>query len=120
MGSVASSVFTSHLHAATAHLAGGYSHAASSLGAALAAARHTPGPAGQALAHAAQHAFITGSDTAVLAAIGAALLGALAAIAFLPARAARTASPSVTTAPSAMTAEPAPAGRLPVTAGRPA
>ena len=69
IGSVASSLFASHLHAATAHLAGGYSHAASSLGAALAAARHTPGPAGQALAHAAQHAFITGSDTAVLAAI---------------------------------------------------
>jgi EmrB/QacA subfamily drug resistance transporter len=81
MGSVASSVFASHLHA-------GVAHATSSLAGVLAAAQHTHGPAGQALAHAAQHAFVTGSDTAVLAAIGAALLGALAAIAFLPARAA--------------------------------
>ena len=125
MGSVASSVFSSHLHASLAHLPAGYAHAASSLGAALTAARQAHNAGGQILAHAAQHAFITGSDTAVLAAIAAALLGALAAAVFLPARAAQTATHTVTApatqpAPATMIAQPAPAGRIPVTAGRPA
>jgi EmrB/QacA subfamily drug resistance transporter len=116
MGSVASSVFASHLHTGAAHAAG-------SLSAALAAARHIHGPAGQALAHAAQQAFVTGSDTAVLAAIGAALLGALAALVFLPARAAHTATPD-TVAPAAQAgqadeARPAPASRTLVSTGCP-
>jgi EmrB/QacA subfamily drug resistance transporter len=121
MGSVASSVFASHLHTGAAHLAGGYAHATGSLSAALAAAQHTHGAAGQALAHAAQQAFVTGSDTAVLAAIGAALLGALAAIAFLPARAAaHTASPvTAVAAPRAGQHEQAaPAGAQPASAVR--
>ncbi len=128
MGSVASSVFSSHLHASLAHLPAGYARATGSLGAALTAARRSHNTGGQILAHAAQHAFITGSDTAVLAAIAAALLGSLAAVIFLPARAGQTATRAVTApatqpAPAAaavQTAQPAPAGRVPVTAGRPA
>ena len=145
MGSVASSVFASHLHTATAHLAGGSAHVTGSLSAVLAAARHAHGPAGQALAHAAQQAFVTGSDVAVLAAIVAALLGAVAAIAFLPARAAAQtvitapapragqhetagqAAPEATTTPApragqdtaaAAGARPIPAARVPVGTGR--
>ena len=122
MGSVASSTFSSHLHASLAHLPAGYAHATGSLSAALTTARQAPNAGGQILAHAAQHAFITGSDTAVLAAIAAALLGSLAAAVFLPARAAKTAARTVT-APATqpeMIAQPAPASRIPVTAGRPA
>ena len=83
IGSVASSLFSSHLHASLAHLPAGYAHATGSLSAALTAARQAQNAGGQILAHAAQHAFITGSDTAVLAAIAAALLGSLAAAVFL-------------------------------------
>ncbi len=125
MGSVASSAFSSHLHASLAHLPAGYAHATGSLSAALTAARQAHNAGGQILAHAAQHAFITGSDTAVLAAIAAALLGSLAAAVFLPARAEQSATHTVTApatqpAPATMIAQPAPAGRIPVTAGRPA
>ena len=41
-----------------------------------------------ALVHGARHAFMTGADYAVLIAAGAALVGALVAIRYLPARAA--------------------------------
>ncbi len=125
MGSVASSVFSSHLHASLAHLPTSFADATGSLGAALTAARQAHSASGQILAHAAQHAFITGSDTAVLAAVAAALLGALAAAAFLPARAGQTATHTITTAPAApatrpapatMTAQPAPAASVPATA----
>jgi hypothetical protein len=55
-------------------------------------------------------------DTAVLAAITAALLGSLAAAVFLPARAGQTAAHTVTApatqpAPATMIAQPAPAGK---------
>ena len=136
MGSVASSVFSSHLHASLAHLPAGYAHAASSLAAALTATRPAHNASGQLLAQAAQHAFITGSDTAVLAAAAAALLGALVAAVFLPARAGQTATRTIA-APATQatqprlattTPQPAPAGRVPpataapvpATAGRPA
>jgi hypothetical protein len=83
-------------------------------------ARQAHNADGQILAHTAQHAFITGSDTAVLAAIAAALLGSLAAAVFLPARAGQTATHTVTApatqpAPATMIAQPAPASRIPVT-----
>jgi hypothetical protein len=124
MGSVASSVFSSHLHASLAHLPAGYAHAASSLGAALTVARQAHNASGQLLAHAAQHAFITGSDTAVLAAAATALLGALVAAVFLPARAGQTATRTITAPatqatqprPATTTPQPAPAGRVPATA----
>ncbi len=61
----------------------------------------------------------------MLTAIAAALLGSLAAAVFLPARAAQTAThtataPATQPAPATTTAQPAPAGRIPVTTGRPA
>jgi EmrB/QacA subfamily drug resistance transporter len=93
MGSAASSVFASHLHTSLSHLPARYAHATGSLADALTAAGHAHGPAGQALASAAQHAFITGSSTAMLAAIAAALLGSVAAVIFLPARTAHTPAP---------------------------
>jgi len=57
----------------------------------------------------------------VLAAIAAALLGSLAAAVFLPARAGQAAAHTVTApatqpAPATMIAQPAPAGRIPLTA----
>jgi hypothetical protein len=48
--------------------------------------RHVPGSVGHALVDAARQAFISGADRALLVAVGAALLGALAAARFLPAR----------------------------------
>ena len=138
MGSAASSVFTSHLHTSLSHLPARYAHATGSLANALTAASHTRGPAGQVLAHAAQHAFITGTDTAMLAAIAAALLGSLAAVIFLPARAGQAtthtgpapaqptpataaahAAQPATAAQAIPAVQPAPASRIPVTAGRP-
>jgi EmrB/QacA subfamily drug resistance transporter len=123
MGSAASSVFTGHLHASLAHLPARYAHATSSLANVLTAARQAHGPAGQSLAHAAQHAFVTGSNTAMLAAIAAALLGSLAAIVFLPARAGQTVThtigaPATGSAPATAAVRPAPVDRIPVAAGR--
>ncbi|HLX52189.1 MAG TPA: MFS transporter [Streptosporangiaceae bacterium] len=122
MGSAASSVFASHLHASLAHLPARYAHAATSLANVLTAARQAHGPAGQALAHAAQHAFVTGSNTALLAAIAAALLGSLAAVIFLPARAGQSVTHTITTPATrpAPATQPAPGPRELATTGRPA
>jgi hypothetical protein len=88
MGSVASSIFASHIRPALAHVPVAVAtQAKSSVGAAVTIGQHAPGLAGGALVEAARHAFITGSDQAMIAATAAALLGSIVAARFLPARA---------------------------------
>jgi EmrB/QacA subfamily drug resistance transporter len=92
MGSVAASIFASHIRPALAHLpAGVAARAKSSVGAAVTIGQHAPGSVGGALVEAARHAFIIGSDQAMIAATVAALLGSVVAARFLPARAAEDA-----------------------------
>jgi EmrB/QacA subfamily drug resistance transporter len=89
MGSIATSLFVQRLHSSLAHVPAVLAAPArSSVGAAVTIGQQTPGPVGSALEHGARQAFMTGADYAVLIAAGAALLGALVAIRFLPARAA--------------------------------
>jgi EmrB/QacA subfamily drug resistance transporter len=89
IGSVASSLFASHLHPALVHLPAPYAaEAKTSVGAAVTIGQHLPGPAGRLLVDSARSAFISGADHAVIVAVAAALLGAVAAALFLPARAA--------------------------------
>jgi EmrB/QacA subfamily drug resistance transporter len=88
MGSVAASFFASHVRPALAHLPVQLAaQAQSSVGAAVTVGQHAPGSAGQNLVDAARQAFITGSDRAMIVAVAAAVLGALVAARFLPARA---------------------------------
>jgi hypothetical protein len=88
IGSVASSLFASHLHSFLTHVpAHSAAEAKASVGAAVTIGSHTPGPAGQALVSAARQAFVSGTDRAVLVAAAASLVGSLVAIRFLPARA---------------------------------
>jgi EmrB/QacA subfamily drug resistance transporter len=87
IGSVASSLFLSRLRPFLAHVPAPYaSQAKASVGAAVTIGRHVPGSVGHALVDAARQAFISGADRALLVAVGAALVGALAAAWFLPAR----------------------------------
>jgi EmrB/QacA subfamily drug resistance transporter len=89
MGSVAASVFASHIHPALTHLpATVAAQAKASVGAAVTVGQHVPGSTGHNLVDAARQAFITGADHAMLIAVAAALLGSLVAARFLPARAA--------------------------------
>jgi EmrB/QacA subfamily drug resistance transporter len=88
MGSVASSVFVSRMRPALVDVPGNVAaQAKSSLGAAIAVGHHAPATVGAGLISAARHAFITGSDQAMIIAMAAALLGSLVAVRFLPARA---------------------------------
>ena len=87
-GSVASSVFASHLRPALVHLPAQYAtQAKASVGAAVTIAKHIPGSAGQVLVDASRQAFVAGADRAVLVTVVAAILGSLVAARYLPARA---------------------------------
>ncbi len=89
MGSVAATVFASHLRPALARVPAPYAaQAKTSVGAAVTVGQHAPGSVGTALVDAARQAFGTGSDHAMIVAVIAAVLGALVAARFLPARAA--------------------------------
>jgi EmrB/QacA subfamily drug resistance transporter len=88
MGSVASSIFATQIRSSLVHLpASVAAQAKSSVGAAVTAGQHAPGPLGHNLIDAARQAFVSGSDHAMIVAMGAALLGSLVAVRFLPARA---------------------------------
>jgi hypothetical protein len=88
MGSVAASIYTSHVQPALAHVPATFAaQAKASVGAAVTVGQHAPGSTGHNLVDAARQAFITGSDHAMLVAVAAALLGSLVAARFLPARA---------------------------------
>lgn len=101
MGSIASSFFTSHVQPALAHapvqLA---AQARSSVGAAVTIGQHAHGSIGQSLVDAARHAFISGSDQAMVLAVGAALVGSLVAARFLPARAGSSSAPAAEPSPA--------------------
>jgi EmrB/QacA subfamily drug resistance transporter len=94
MGSVAASLYTSRMHSALAHVPAPFAaEARSSVGAAVTVGQHAPGTTGHNLIDAARQAFMTGSDHAMIIAVAAALLGAVVAARFLPARAAGEAVP---------------------------
>ena len=96
-GSVASSVFASHLRPVLTHVPARYvAEAKSSVGGAVAVGQHAPGPFGQTIVDIARQAFMAGSDRAMLVAVVAASLGSLVAARFLPARATAPAPESVT------------------------
>ena len=87
-GSVASSVFSSHLRPALTHVPARYvAEAKSSVGGAVAVGQHAPGSFGLPIVDIARQAFMAGSDRAMLVAVVAAALGSLVAARFLPARA---------------------------------
>jgi EmrB/QacA subfamily drug resistance transporter len=87
MGSVASSVFAGQIRSALGGIPASLTaQVKGSVGAAVTIGQHAPGSTGHNLVDAARHAFITGSDQAMLIALGAALLGSLVAARFLPAR----------------------------------
>jgi hypothetical protein len=88
MGSVASSLFTSRVQPALAHVPAQFAaQAKASVGAAVTVGQHAPGSVGHNLIDVARQAFVIGSDHAMLVAVAAALLGSLVAARFLPARA---------------------------------
>ena len=87
MGSVASSIFASRIGSALIHVPTAFAaQARSSVGAAVTVGQHIPGPYGHDLVDTARQAFVTGSDHAMMVATAAALLGAVVAARFLPAR----------------------------------
>jgi EmrB/QacA subfamily drug resistance transporter len=87
-GSIASSVFASHLRPVLTQVPARYvAEANSSVGGAFAIGRHAPAPFGQTIVEIARQAFMAGSDRAMLVAVVAASCGALVAARFLPARA---------------------------------
>jgi EmrB/QacA subfamily drug resistance transporter len=89
LGSLLSSVYGSRLLEGLGGLPAGLRNAASdSVGAAVQIATRVGGAPGRALAAEAHSAFLHGMDVSLLAAAGVALLGALVALLFLPARAA--------------------------------
>jgi EmrB/QacA subfamily drug resistance transporter len=99
VGSVFSSAYASQLssHISALHLpvAAG-STATASVGGALEVATRVGGPTGQALATAAREAFVTGMHRGVLIGAAVAVVGALVALAFLPARAPEAAEEGIT------------------------
>jgi hypothetical protein len=100
LGSVASSLFASHMHAVLLGAPAGVANQArASVGAAVTIGRSIHGPVGQALVHGARQAFLTGADRAALVAVGAAVGGAIVAAIFLPARAVEAGDPFVEPAP---------------------
>jgi hypothetical protein len=89
LGSLLSSVYGARLLDTVRGLPAGVSNAASdSVGAAVQIAARIGGEPGRALASTAHSAFIHGMDVSLLAGAGVALVGALVALLFLPARAA--------------------------------
>ncbi len=96
MGSVASSIFAGRVQPALTHVPAGFAaQAKASVGAAVTVGQHAPGSVGQQLVDVARHAFISGSNHAMLLAVGAALLGALVAARFLPAQPVAEAQPGL-------------------------
>ncbi|HAM02091.1 MAG TPA: MFS transporter [Acidimicrobiaceae bacterium] len=96
MGSVASSIFTSHIRPALAHVpAAVAAQAKTSVGAAVTIGHHAPASLGATLVDAARHAFITGADQAMIVATAAALLGSFVALRLLPAHSAQEVSVAV-------------------------
>jgi EmrB/QacA subfamily drug resistance transporter len=88
LGSLLSSVYGARILEGLRGLPAGLSNAASdSVGAAVQIASRIGGAPGRALAQEAHSAFIHGMDVSLLAGAGVALLGALVALLFLPARA---------------------------------
>ncbi len=110
LGSLASVAFAAHLRPVLAHVPVYYARqAVGSVGAAVTAGQHTPGPAGHQLIEAARQAFVIGADHALIAAVVAAVAGAIAAARYLPARAGTAATaPPPAPAPAPVSA-PAPA-----------
>jgi len=105
IGSVSATLFSSHLHRLLVHLpAPTAARAKVSVGAAVTFGQHMAGPVGRQLVDVARQSFITGADRAVLVAVIAALLGALAAALFLPARAEVGLSAPATTATAGLSA----------------
>ncbi len=97
LGSLLSSVYGSRLLDTVRGLPAGLTNAASdSVGAAVQIAGRLGGAPGRALASEAHSAFIHGMDVALLAGAGVALLGALVALLFLPARATTAPEPEDT------------------------
>ncbi len=89
LGSLLSSVYGARILDSVRGLPAGLTNAASdSVGAAVQIASRLGGAPGRALASEAHAAFIHGMDVSLLAGAGVALLGALVALLFLPARAA--------------------------------
>jgi hypothetical protein len=89
MGSVFSSVFGPNLVDALGDLpvpAGALDAAKESMAAALVVALRAPAEAQQVIADAARSSFVSGMQAGTLVAAGAAVLGAVLAVAFLPAR----------------------------------
>jgi len=87
MGSIAATIFNSHLH--FAGVPAQYAvPARTSVGAAVTIGRHLPGDLGVAIIQSARHAFLVGADRATLVAAMAALIGAVVTAIYLPARAA--------------------------------
>jgi EmrB/QacA subfamily drug resistance transporter len=96
MGSIASSLFTSHLQPALAQIPAPFAvQAKASVGAAVTVGQHAPAPIGNHLIDVARNAFISGSNHAMLLAVAAAVLGAVVAACFLPARPAGAADTTV-------------------------
>jgi hypothetical protein len=118
IGSVASSIYGSRIGDALADAPsrppGGVVHEIeNSLGAALRFAERLGGPAGEALASAARSGFVDGMQPALLVAAGAAIVGALMTLAWLPARARQQDVDSQTADYAAAQGETAPAGAVP-------
>lgn len=91
IGSVAASVFNTHIRPALAHVPAPFAaEAKSSVGAAVTIGQRAPLAVGHVLVDAARQAFVTGSDQAMVVAVAAALLGAVVAALFLPSRATST------------------------------
>jgi EmrB/QacA subfamily drug resistance transporter len=109
-GSVASSVFASHLRPVLTHVpARDVAEAKSSIGGAVTVGQHAPGSFGHVIVDSARQAFMAGSDRAMLVAVVAAALGALVAARFLPARATAPAPQPVAEVESVGFEEPSPA-----------
>ena len=92
VGSVASSIYASRIGDAIANAPvqpprGIINEIENSLGFALQVAQRLGGPAGEALANAARTGFVDGMQPALLVSAGAAVIGAVMALAWLPARA---------------------------------
>ncbi|HEX9030406.1 MAG TPA: MFS transporter [Streptosporangiaceae bacterium] len=81
-----------------------------SLGGALAVAQREPGPAGDALAAAARHAFVSGMDLGLIVAAVVAAVAGLVVLAVLPSRPARRPAASSDHAPSSSASSKASSG----------
>ncbi len=114
VGSIASSIYASRIGDAIANAPaqpprGIINEIENSLGFALQFAQRLGGPAGEALANAARAGFVDGMQPALLVSAGAAVIGAVMALAWLPARARQQDVDSQTAAYAAARGEAVPA-----------